>query len=60
MTTKIALIIEDELKHPEKYKPIARGPWMALCLMMVLGSMVPFWAAYLALKTWLSSDEEKH
>jgi len=56
MTSKIALIIEDELKHPDKYKPIARGPWAALCLMAALGMLVPFWAGFLALKTRLSSE----
>jgi hypothetical protein len=58
MPSKVSLIIEDELKHPDKYKPIARGPWVALCLMVVLGSLVPFWAGYLFLKTWLSHNEE--
>jgi hypothetical protein len=59
MSSKIALIIADELKNPDKYKPIAQGPWVALCLMLVLGSLVPFWVGYLALKTWPSRDKER-
>jgi hypothetical protein len=54
MISKIDLIVEDELKHPDKYQPIARGPWVALCLMATLGILVPFWAGYLALRTGLS------
>lgn len=59
MVSKIASIIEDELKHPDKYTPIARGPWVALCIMLVLASLVPFWAVYLFFKTYLSHNEDR-
>jgi hypothetical protein len=60
MQDNAACIIADELNHPDKYKPIARGPVVALLLVFLLGSMVPIWVAYKTLKKWLSTRHVKH
>ena len=56
MSDKTEKIIADELKHPDKYKPIAQGPWLALALVLLLGSLVPFWCGYQWLRTRLSKS----
>jgi hypothetical protein len=60
MPGKTALMIEDELKHPDKYKPITQGPCVAMLLMLALGSLVPMWMFYQRLRRWLSSGREAH
>jgi hypothetical protein len=47
------MILQDELAHPEKYAPIARGPWVALLIVVVLGTIVPFWVGYQKVKKCL-------